>query len=471
MQPLVRLISMLLAASALAACNSDNTQPDEASTDAFVKSAWVEMGDSNAAIARAVSSHATTCPQLSIDGSVQRMTLRAAAGTPAQRATASAAADSKPSAFPVMSCEATLPAGARRVTLGSRTLPVPKASPQRVVILADTGCRMKKADNAWQACSDANAWPLETIAKAAAALKPDLVLHIGDYHYRENACPADVAGCQNSPWGYGWDTWEADLFKPAATLLAAAPWVLVRGNHEECARAGQGWFRFLDPRGYSAARSCDEATNDGNANYSEPYAVAIGADTQVIVFDSAKAGKAALATTDAQFVNYQAQLRTAATLAAKSGVNSIWANHHPILAFAPIAGATPAGGNASLLSVMNATNPTAYYPIGIKLAIHGHVHDFQAVNFSSAHPATIVSGNGGDNLDVNLPDPFPTALSPAAGALVDSIAHTSTFGFIVMDRAGASWTYKAMTRDGKLLTTCTQSGSKLVCDKTGYLAP
>ncbi|MDW4746763.1 metallophosphoesterase, partial [Escherichia coli] len=82
-------------------------------------------------------------------------------------------------------------------------------------------------------------------------------LHVGDYHYRENACPPDVAGCQGSPWGYGWDTWQADLFQPAAPLMAAAPWVLVRGNHEECARAGQGWFRFLDPRPYSAARSCD----------------------------------------------------------------------------------------------------------------------------------------------------------------------------------------------------------------------
>ena len=80
-------------------------------------------------------------------------------------------------------------------------MPLPKAEPQRIVVLGDSGCRMKKADNAWQACGDAAAWPFETVANAAAEFKPDLVMHVGDYHYRENACPADVAGCKASPWG------------------------------------------------------------------------------------------------------------------------------------------------------------------------------------------------------------------------------------------------------------------------------
>ncbi|WP_028310269.1 metallophosphoesterase family protein [Derxia gummosa] len=473
-QPL-RNMSLLAAAVcgafAVAACNSDDPATDAAITDAYVKAAWVEMGPDNAILVRAASSHPSQCPLVEIDGQGRRMSLRAAAGTPAQRTTASPAEDAKASVFPVSSCEITAPAGTTRLSIGGHALPVPKANPQRVVILADTGCRMKKADNAWQACSDASAWPFETIAKAAAALKPDLVLHIGDYHYRENACPPDVAGCQGSPWGYGWDTWEADLFKPAAKLLAAAPWVMVRGNHEECARGGQGWQRFLDTSAFSAARSCDDPANDGIANYTDPYAVSIGGDTQVIVFDSAKTGKTALRSTDAQFITYQAQFRKAADLAARPGVNSLWANHHPILAFAPIAGAAPAGGNAALLSVGDATYPTAYYPAGIKLAIHGHVHDFQAINFSSNHPAAIVSGNGGDNLDVNLPDPFPANTNPAPGAVVDAISHTSTFGFLVMDRSGSNWVYKAMTKDGKLLATCTQSGQRLLCDKTGYLAP
>jgi len=102
--------------------------------------------------------------------------------------------------------------------------------------------------------------------------------------------------------------------------------------------------------------------------------------------------------------------------------------------------------------------------------MHGHVHDFQAINYTSDHPATIVTGNGGDNVDVNLPDPFPMNVS-SPGTLLQSITHTNTFGFMVMDRTSTGWTYKAYTRDGKLLTTCTPNGSKIACDKTGFLAP
>ncbi len=455
-----------LAAALLAGCGSTM---DEASRNEHLKYAWVVVGDGGKPIARVATDYAS-CPYVNVDGNDTRMTLRAPAGTAAQRTTASAPADSKPSAFPLATCEATLPAGAKAARVGDKVLPLPKAEPQRVLVLADTGCRLKKADNAFQSCNDGEMWPLAQIAATAAGMKPDLVLHIGDYHYRENACPADIAGCKDSPWGYGWDTWEADLFKPAAPLLAAAPWIVVRGNHEECARAGQGWFRLLDTQPYGAARSCDDPANDGTANYTTPYAVPLGGDTQVIVFDSARTGKAALAATDPQFIAYQNDFKTVATLASKARTTSLFVNHHPILGYAPIAGGAPAGGNAALLSVAAQVNPTAYYPAGIALALHGHVHDFQAINFTSNHPATFVSGNGGDNLDVALPDPFPANLPPAPGVTLDRITHSVTFGFMVMDRSGTGWTFKAYTKAGKLMATCTQSLNKIACDKAGFLA-
>ena len=64
---------------------------------------------------------------------------------------------------------------------------------------------------------------VEDLLSFARSWKPDLVIHVGDYHYRENACPKDIAGCRDSPWGYGWDAWDADFFVPARPLLAAAP--------------------------------------------------------------------------------------------------------------------------------------------------------------------------------------------------------------------------------------------------------
>ena len=471
------------AVTLLALHGCGGSDPDEASRPAYIQSSFVMVGTKNEAIARVITSYVppaadgaqAACPQISVDGNVSRMSLRVAPSNPALRPTASAPDDSKPSAFPVSVCEQALPANAQAVSVAGQSLPLPKADPQRIVVFGDSGCRLKKADNAWQACGDANAWPFEKVASAAAAFSPDLVLHVGDYHYRENACPSDVAGCKDSPWGYGWDTWQADLFKPAAKLLAKAPWVMVRGNHEECARAGQGWFRFLDPQPFSDVRSCDLAINDATANYSDPYAVKLGGDSQFIVFDSAKNGKAALKPGDTQLAIYQKQFQQVATLAAQGGVaNSIFTNHHPILAFAPIAGAKPVQANPFMQSVMTGLYAQAYYPPGVNLALHGHVHDFQAISFKSGQTATIVSGTAGDNLDVALPDPLGADVVPAPGAIIDHISHHASFGFLLMEhraKPSTGWSFKAYTADGKLLATCLQDGYSLNCDKTGFLTP
>ncbi|HEX2714970.1 MAG TPA: metallophosphoesterase [Candidatus Acidoferrales bacterium] len=463
---------------------------------------WVELGPNGQAIARAITSHAD-CPFIELDHARHRMSLRAGPETIPQRPTASSPQDSKPSEFPVRTCEYSIPEGTQvaRITVEDEEgeqeepearafghddsefstersrghlLPLPKRNPRRIVILGDTGCRLKIGDP-WQACSDTKEWPLQTIAETAVRFKPDLVLHVGDYHYRENQCPPDIGGCQDSPWGYGWDTWDADLFKPAAKLLAAAPWIMVRGNHEECARAGQGWYRFLDTQPYKPIRTCNDPANDAIANYNDPYAVPIGDDAQIIVFDSSKVSKTKLAPTDAAFANYQDELhKVAALAAAKPDALSIWTNHHPLLAFSPLTGTTVTGGNPALLSVMYATYGTAYYPPGIGLVLHGHTHILEAVNYSTKHPPTFVIGNGGDNLDINLPDPFPSNAHPdgafASAVDVEEIAHTSTFGFVVADRGiDGTWTFRVYTRQGRLLTTCEFAAAKTSCSQLGFL--
>jgi len=454
--------------------------------------AWVELGSNGQAIARAITTD-LGCPFINVDHARHRMSLRAGPETIPQRPTASNPEDSKPSEFPVTTCEFAIPEGTRVAKVGGedeedegghdwswnrrsreQLLPLPKPNPQRIVILGDTGCRLKIGDP-WQACSDIEDWPLETIAKTAARFKPDLVLHVGDYHYRENQCPPDIGGCQGSPWGYGWDAWEADLFRPAAKLLAAAPWIMVRGNHEECARAGQGWYRFLDTRPYESERTCNDPANDAIANYNDPYAAPIGNDAQIVVFDSSKVTTSKLLPTDPAFANYQDELHKVADLvAAKPDALSIWTNHHPLLAFSPLTGTTVTGGNPALLSVMYATYGTAYYPPGISLALHGHTHFLEAVNYSTNHPATFVIGNGGDNLSINLPDPFPADAHPdgdfTSAVDVEEIAGTSTFGFVVADRGdGGRWTFRAYTRHGKLLTTCEFVSAKTSCSELGFL--
>lgn len=457
-----------LAIAMLIAGCSGLSEDDEASTPEHVQYSWVTLGPNGTAIARAISTH-DSCPVIHVGNARVRMQLRAGGGTVPQRPTASKPNDAKLSDFPVITCEATLPADAASASIGGQTLPLPKAQPQRIVILGDTGCRMKKSDNAFQDCNNVDQWPLSRIAATAASLKPDLVLHVGGYHYRETACPEGVAGCKDSPWGYGWDAWEADLFRPAAPLMAAAPWVVVRGNHEECARAGQGWFRFLAPEPYTPARSCDDARNDVVANLSPPYAVPLGGDDQFIVFDSSNAGGARLPVDDPKSLNYQLQMMTVARLANGVRGGSFFASHHPVLGYEMLDNGKLAGGNLPLQDAMAQVNGPAYYPAGIRLALHGHVHDFQALTFASDHPATIISGNGGDAVSPALPSPLPP-LAPAPGVTLERITHSTTFGFMLMERVGAIWTYKAYTAGGKVMTTCSQQGRRLLCDRTGRVA-
>lgn len=82
------------------------------------------------------------------------MTMRAAPGTEPLRPTASRTDLSKPSAFPVPTCDAAIPAGTAAASVGGHTLPLPKAEARRIVVSGDTVCRLKAADHAWQACDD-----------------------------------------------------------------------------------------------------------------------------------------------------------------------------------------------------------------------------------------------------------------------------------------------------------------------------
>ena len=490
------LVALACAVLSTAMVASAAGQHDEHSNHSRLV-AWVELGSGGEAIARAITTD-SECPLIRLDNARHQMSLRAVAETVPLRPTSSP--PSKPSEFPVTTCEYSIPQRTRFATVIARhgedegddrhghaenhgdeeegqqvVLPLPKRNPRRIVILGDTGCRLHIGDP-WQSCFDEQEWPLRTIANTAARFNPDLVLHVGDYHYRENECPPDIGGCQGSPWGYGWDVWDADLFTPAAKLLTAAPWIMVRGNHEECARAGQGWYRFLDTRPYESNRTCNDPANDDIANYNDPYAVPIGNDTQMIVFDSSKVAKTKITpAVHPAWENYQDELHQVEALAAaKPDLLSIWANHHPLLAFSPLPGDMVTGGNPALLSVMAATYPNRYFPPGINLVFEGHTHILEILSFSTDHPATWMSGNGGDNLDLNLPDPFPADAHPdgdfSSAVDVEQIAHTSTFGFTVADRGpNGTWKLRAYTRDGRLLTKCTFSGSKMSCTKTGFL--
>lgn len=462
-----RTVLAVGAALAVAALVAGCATPPPAGHAGAPHYAFVVLGEEGRPVARVITPDAA-CPTIELDGASVPMDVRAPPATIALRPTRSDPAESKPSVFPVRVCDKPVPAGTRRATIGRQALPLPRADPRRIVVLGDTGCRIKTADRAFQACNDPAAWPFAAVADAAADLAPDLVIHVGDYHYRENACPDGNAGCADSPWGYGWDAWEADLFAPARRLFAAAPWIVVRGNHESCNRAGQGWWRFLDPRPLAPRRDCDAVANDAIGDYSEPYAVPLGpaadADVQFIVFDSSLVGVRALDPRDPMYVKYRTQFERAFALAARRP-NNFFMNHHPILAFAPNPARpdAPYPGNGALQSVLGVLQPTVLFPPSVQALLAGHVHLFEVVSFSTGQPAQLVSGNGGDWVDPPLPLPLAMGTTPAPDAVVADIVASNRYGFLTMERDGARWRILARDARGDPMTACTLIGRRASC--------
>ncbi len=435
--------------------------------------AWVVLGPDGQAVARLIT--AQGCPDIVIDGRAQPMRLRAGPARIPQRPTQSAPDQSKPSLFPQRVCEADLPAGARDVRIGQHRLPRAKKIIRRIVVIGDTGCRLKAGDSSWQACNDPQRFAFAAIARAAAAWQPDLVLHVGDYLYRENRCPKDQPGCQGSPWGYGADSWQADFFTPAAPLLRAAPWVMVRGNHESCRRAGQGWWRDLDPRPLEAGRDCNLPQNDQIGDYSDSYAVPLGDRAQILVMDTSAAGKKALAADDPAARIYARNWQQILQLARRADENLL-ANHQPVLGFA--ARTSQQGqirllpGNAALQSVLfsGTDNP---YPASVSLLLSGHVHVWEALDFTGAWPSQFIAGFSGTEEDiVPLPHRLPADAEPAPGVRV---AHFSSwvdgFGFMTLQRTGKRrWLAEVHDRNGRIVNTCRIDGQHSQC-RLPWLAP
>ena len=382
---------------------------------------FLELGPNNAVIARAITS-GTTCPSITLNGTPQAMQPRAAATLPF---------------YPVLSCETTVPTTVTSVSVDAQTLALPITNPTRITVLGDTGCRMDTS--ASQSCFDPKAWPVAQIATNAIATNPQLLIHNGDYHYRENPCMS--AGCAGSVWGYNWDVWREDFFKPFQTLLSTAPWFFVRGNHETCDRAGEGWFRFLDPRGMPST-PCQ--------TFTDPYSVSIGS-VQLIHLDSADADDSTATPDPTILAAYVSQF---ATLAQLAGSNAWIVTHRPIWAIR---------SNANSNIVLQAASQNTL-PAGVQLVMSGHTHTFQAFSFASPRPPQLVIGNSGDNLAAN---PTVSLTGTMLGNLDSTVATSiAGFGFSTMTpQTNGAWTINAFDFTGAPVTTCTFQNKTITCGK------
>jgi hypothetical protein len=408
----------LLAVGLLAtACATARPAPEGS-----VAAAWVELGPGGGAQVRAIAEDAA-CPALTLDGTARPMEIRAGS-------------DGRD--FPVTVCQAALPAGVRAATVAGQALTLPTPSPGRIVVIGDTGCRMKASDE-FQGCNDPAAWPFARVAARAAAWRPDLVIHLGDYHYRESPCPAGNAGCAGNPVGDTWPSWRADFFAPAAPLLRAAPWVVTRGNHELCDRAGEGWFRFLEPRPRPAR--CTDETG--------PYVVPLGAVVLAVIDSSPASDDSA---PPADVARYAGELEQ---LAAMTPAYTWLLTHRPAWGVVSLDGKL-AVGNQTLQTAMRGRLPDA-----VTLLLAGHVHLFEGLAFEPRRPPMLVVGNGGTALDA----PITQRLAGLTldGETVTSAKTLHDFGYVTMEPVGADWRATVHDVEGRVLTECVVARRTISC--------
>lgn len=376
-------------------------------------------------VARVITTEAQ-CPEITIDGAAGAMQVRAAPDKD----------------FPVTVCDAAVPLTAKSASVLGKALKLAPARLDRVVVFGDTGCRIK-GDHV-QACNDPTQWPFAPLAASAAANDPQLVIHVGDYHYRESPCVIDLANCAGSPWGDNWAAWNADFFTPARPLLQAAPWVIVPGNHEDCERAGIGFFRLMDPRPMPA--DCPLYTPPYALNYLDPQMIVI--DDSAINDYEIEPAQVAEFTKQAQQINEMAHGTTWLLL------------HDPFYVFGH---AGEENGKEKLfidqLTLQQAFNNQ--FPPSVELMLAGHIHLFELLSFGAGRPPQLVMGNGGTMLDSAVTTPLKGL--EIGGMPVEFGTNIAQFGYALLERGDGRWVAGIKNVKGGDMDRCVLAGGSLLC--------
>jgi Calcineurin-like phosphoesterase len=392
-------------------------------------------------IARAIYTDATDCPSIKADGKDQPMNARMGDQT----------------AFPVLVCEFAVPANTKKLELRGKKLPLPPSTLESVAVIGDTGCRIGADadgddDSDDSSDCDEKSWPFSAVAASTAKRKPQIVVHVGDYIYREVA-----------PWGDDWKTWMADFFEPAKPLLEAAPWIATRGNHEICCRAGQGFMLFLDT---TLAQSQKPAAC---RDLLDPVTVSVGGQ-QFIVLDSTfapdaiptnknicKAGKTNPAT-DCPATGCTADAYASQFGPMKPASNAWLVTHRPVWGFKNKSFKKDDPLNATLQAAL--VNSGNKLPAGFSLAVAGHIHIWEALSFADNRSPQFVLGNGGTELGKEIKN------KKFKGAKVGGT--TVSYGYSVDKWGFTIFTPKDKKLDGNWTATyySTKGNKKFSCKVT-----
>lgn len=386
------------------------------------------------------------------------------------------------SQFPTTVCELRVPLTASNAVLqrstvqaakvhpSNRQLPLPKwtgtTRPATIGVIGDTGCSLptKPADPAQDCAKD---WPFEQIATSLAKVtKPDLVIHTGDYLYREDPSRAsDLAknpGCQTPTDAASWDCVVADFFRPAETLLAAAPVALTRGNHEDCNPslhdgAGGAWFRYL----------ADELRSDRSCSlFTDPAFLRAGTLNLVNV-DSSLADPDDNGGTANQglFTAYFNAVNRDAAQPQHMNQDYFVFTHKPLW-MVKSANPNPTVATHVLDAAVADTN-LGRLRDNVRLALSGHIHLYQMLDFDTHRPPQLTVGSSGGPLDNGPNDSkvMGMAIGTPPQPVHQSITQEQSppggigiFGYADLTRGGGTWSVAFHESNGKVKDkTCTLS--------------
>lgn len=444
------------------------------------------------AIARTVININETCPTVSEVGGDSAITM---------------ISRDNPNHFSVLVCEALVEFDKSyqiNFATGAVELPIAKSNPENILVYGDTGCSHCATGTA--------AEPFKTLADAGASEKADLVLHMGDFNYRGTSGKTAFSWYQDGKWqqseeytydaGDGeslgqhcgqvpgqsflsqsasnsnrpdiWENWLDDLFLPADNLMASAPWIVARGNHELCSRAGPGYFYFLDHNTRltgSKQLSCPipDASKDAEHNTVQiPNFVVSFEHLDIAVIDSANA-----CDNSSQSPFTQKYKKVFSDLENEVGGNPAWLmTHRPIYGVegpsSQAVSCTSKGEFSCVNQMMQAAikqQKSKTLPSAVELIFTGHMHRFESVSFpGSKRPPNIVVGSSGVSLSSGAPYGANTTEVDGEKALVLSTSDSLTlngedyqsFGYMsVSVAADGSWQSQLINPDiPVVIATC-----------------
>ena len=403
----------------LTGCSTaDDPEPPPASGPATFAMSLVVPKEISASglLARAAVAGPATCPDLVVTIDGESKSLAMAERKPGQ--TTKGHFDS------LISCNREIPADATSASVNGQSIPatMPKAV-SSIATMGDTGCRVDS--NGSQNCTSASGWPLNRNAQQIARSEPDLLILTGDYYYRLADCPkGDENKCGGSPPPPGdvdgafLDSaagWEDDFFEPLQPVFSSVPLIILRGNHEVCAEAGNGYMLYLDTQPGSAASCAPQP--DSNGKLVAPRILETARSLELPLADDKKLRLAAVDTSNSLDIavtpwwkRLAKQFEIAQTFA-KGADDAILLSHRPVLGLmSKSMPKSDAPGWTPWLS-LDATAGSRGKLDPYSLVLSSHEHLLQMVQVPTAPPQFIIGG-GGTTLD-----PPKGYIKPKYGAL------------------------------------------------------